>query len=36
VKHDDGTIGFVRNAVDAGISRAIADAIDELFPEPAA
>jgi hypothetical protein len=32
---DDGTIGFVRNALDAEISRAIADAIEELFPEPA-
>jgi hypothetical protein len=35
VRLDDGTIAFVRNTLDAEISRAIADAIEELFPEPA-
>jgi hypothetical protein len=27
----DGTVGFVRNALDAEISQAIAEAIEELF-----
>jgi hypothetical protein len=37
VRLEDGTIGFARNALDAEISRAIAEAIEELFgPEPAA
>jgi hypothetical protein len=36
VRLQDGTIDFVRNALDAEISRAIAEAIEELFgPEPA-
>jgi hypothetical protein len=36
VKHNDGTIAFVQNALDAEIKRALAKAIEELFgPEPA-
>jgi hypothetical protein len=31
---DDGTIGFVRNALDAELKQIIAEAIEELFPEP--
>jgi hypothetical protein len=34
IRLDDGTVGFVRNTLDAEISRAIAEAIEELFPEP--
>jgi hypothetical protein len=36
VRLDDGTIGFVRNAFDAELKQIIAEAIEELFPEPAA
>ena len=36
VRLDDGNIGFIPNALDAEISRAIDEAIEELFgPEPA-
>jgi hypothetical protein len=35
VRLDDGNIGFVPNALDAEISQAPAEAIEELFPEPA-
>jgi hypothetical protein len=36
VRLPDGSVGFVRNGLDAEISRAIAEAIEELFgPEPA-
>jgi hypothetical protein len=33
---DDGTIGFVRNSLDAKLKQIIDEAIEELFPEPAA
>jgi hypothetical protein len=35
VRLDDGTIDFARNPRDAETSRTIADAIEQLFPEPA-
>jgi hypothetical protein len=31
VKHDDGTIGFVRNAWDAELDRILVKALDEVF-----
>jgi hypothetical protein len=36
VRLDDGTIAFVRNALDAELKQIIDEAIEELFPEPAA
>ena len=33
VRLPDGTVGFVRNALDDEIKRAIDEAIEELFPE---
>jgi hypothetical protein len=35
VRLEDGTIGFARNALDAEIERALANAMDKVFgPEP--
>jgi hypothetical protein len=36
VRFEDGTVGFVRNALDAQLDEIIAKALDEIFgPEPA-
>jgi hypothetical protein len=36
VRLDDGTIAFVRNALDAELKQIIDEAIEDLFPEPTA